>query len=756
MKRLILILVCLSSFRIVQSMEDWNSDEGKLSSLAFLQSFEQKYCKPTSYIELKPNQILKFAQKQDKKYCLINNKWIEIFPMKSESDQKKDFEINLEPERKQSDLIFDVKESENSSEEILDQVIEDVEKRYVLFCGRLVDVHDPANSNWVKEQIANWPEELIDQLPLALKSTEFGKVKMLEIQVRQNDSQFKDCSVEYLLERCRNSFNLKRYPNFAKRVEEIISCQNQSDLCKLVDALSLEDLLYFYPELKSVLPVTKQMDLEDRILNFHSNYCTWHNWYTYFWSRPISNKTKEKLNDLAGQIFKRKEEIDRARDFIQSYRPDSIKEQKRLIKLYKKVKKDSDFLFRLQEANPIKDENVYHYLSKKYAEILDETNYKFIGVYKECYINKTPQMQDILLSIKRRLDKEQEINQHVKFIIEKDQYEIYHFLFQETEKIEAERKQFYEEREDQLGLNYQEVKDIANELHIGPEILTRKFDSIEQTNLHFQLIKKLKYSPKALILWEKPRKKLVESLTRLVIELNQQNRIGIAEYLLNTLEPVNLINFFTGASTEIVSTLSEFIKYKFYDFPKESAILAFTYFCPTYSIPVLLGRAVGEICQNFPQMKEDIYDLLKVISQDDDYKKFGQCLTRVGIDVVTATLLGKSIKNVFKIAKNKEIRSKYKDAFKKGIQDEHNIKRYAKFPNWSKLTNKEIRKIAQELGYSETKDYKFNSHGELVFKKGNKYISYDRDSHKGGFWKMYRKNVREGTYDIKLKVKLGE
>lgn len=67
------------------------------------------------------------------------------------------------------------------------------------------------------------------------------------------------------------------------------------------------------------------------------------------------------------------------------------------------------------------------------------------------------------------------------------------------------------------------------------------------------------------------------------------------------------------------------------------------------------------------------------------------------------------------------------------------------------ITNKEADKAAEELGFEKTKYY---SRGKPVYRKGNRYISPDRDSHNGGFWKMAdsvenlgSKVTRMGTYD---------
>ena len=69
-------------------------------------------------------------------------------------------------------------------------------------------------------------------------------------------------------------------------------------------------------------------------------------------------------------------------------------------------------------------------------------------------------------------------------------------------------------------------------------------------------------------------------------------------------------------------------------------------------------------------------------------------------------------------------------------------------------TTKEATEAAKALGFEKTKEF---SHGQPVYKKGNKYITPDVDSHNGGVWKMAdsvknlgSKNTRMGTYDIYL------
>ncbi|MGF7089301.1 hypothetical protein JOD24_003184 [Kroppenstedtia sanguinis] len=71
-----------------------------------------------------------------------------------------------------------------------------------------------------------------------------------------------------------------------------------------------------------------------------------------------------------------------------------------------------------------------------------------------------------------------------------------------------------------------------------------------------------------------------------------------------------------------------------------------------------------------------------------------------------------------------------------------------------KITAKEASEAAKKLGFKKTN---YKSHGQPVFKKGNKYITPDVDQHKGEGWKMAdsvknlkSKKTRMGTYDANL------
>jgi hypothetical protein len=76
---------------------------------------------------------------------------------------------------------------------------------------------------------------------------------------------------------------------------------------------------------------------------------------------------------------------------------------------------------------------------------------------------------------------------------------------------------------------------------------------------------------------------------------------------------------------------------------------------------------------------------------------------------------------------------------------------------WMPLTNSEARKAANQMGYKETRDISFDSHGKPVFKKGNRFITPDRDGHNGGVWKLFDKSGnRLGTYNHDLSVQIGD
>lgn len=69
------------------------------------------------------------------------------------------------------------------------------------------------------------------------------------------------------------------------------------------------------------------------------------------------------------------------------------------------------------------------------------------------------------------------------------------------------------------------------------------------------------------------------------------------------------------------------------------------------------------------------------------------------------------------------------------------------------LTKAQARAQAAKLGYTKTKSFSFNAHGQEVFSNGGKYITRDIDNHLGGAWKMFdRQGRRIGTYDVDLNL----
>ncbi len=66
---------------------------------------------------------------------------------------------------------------------------------------------------------------------------------------------------------------------------------------------------------------------------------------------------------------------------------------------------------------------------------------------------------------------------------------------------------------------------------------------------------------------------------------------------------------------------------------------------------------------------------------------------------------------------------------------------------------KEATVAANKLGFTKTKNFKFNSHGQAVFKRGNRFITPDIDGHNGGVWKVFdRRGNRIGTADKNLNI----
>ena len=83
----------------------------------------------------------------------------------------------------------------------------------------------------------------------------------------------------------------------------------------------------------------------------------------------------------------------------------------------------------------------------------------------------------------------------------------------------------------------------------------------------------------------------------------------------------------------------------------------------------------------------------------------------------------------------------------------HNVGRYSDLASLNEdaptrpLTNNEAREKAKEWGFQEDRNPPFNSHGRPAFKKGQRWITPDRDGHNGGEWKEFLGKNRIGTLD---------
>jgi hypothetical protein len=81
------------------------------------------------------------------------------------------------------------------------------------------------------------------------------------------------------------------------------------------------------------------------------------------------------------------------------------------------------------------------------------------------------------------------------------------------------------------------------------------------------------------------------------------------------------------------------------------------------------------------------------------------------------------------------------------IRNEENIGRRKQY----------IRREAEENRYEYEKISNFDNHNQDVYKRGNTYITYDINGHKGGFWKMYKRGIKHriGTYNLDLSIRVG-
>lgn len=77
-----------------------------------------------------------------------------------------------------------------------------------------------------------------------------------------------------------------------------------------------------------------------------------------------------------------------------------------------------------------------------------------------------------------------------------------------------------------------------------------------------------------------------------------------------------------------------------------------------------------------------------------------------------------------------------------------------------KPSNKELIDVAKNLGYKEEKGV--FSHNQLVFRRKNRYMTYDMTGHIGGYWKLAKDPAylgdskrRKGTFNKDLSKRLG-
>lgn len=77
------------------------------------------------------------------------------------------------------------------------------------------------------------------------------------------------------------------------------------------------------------------------------------------------------------------------------------------------------------------------------------------------------------------------------------------------------------------------------------------------------------------------------------------------------------------------------------------------------------------------------------------------------------------------------------------------------FAKSGRMTAKEATEAAARLGFTKripVQKAPFDTHGQALFQRGNRFISPDADVHSGGAWKMFDINGRRlGTYDANLK-----
>lgn len=78
----------------------------------------------------------------------------------------------------------------------------------------------------------------------------------------------------------------------------------------------------------------------------------------------------------------------------------------------------------------------------------------------------------------------------------------------------------------------------------------------------------------------------------------------------------------------------------------------------------------------------------------------------------------------------------------------------------SHFTASEVKKVATGIGAKAVAGAKYK--GRQIYRRGNDYLSYDIDGHRGGFWKVSsslknaKKGKRSGTWNWDLTKRVGK
>ncbi len=132
----------------------------------------------------------------------------------------------------------------------------------------------------------------------------------------------------------------------------------------------------------------------------------------------------------------------------------------------------------------------------------------------------------------------------------------------------------------------------------------------------------------------------------------------------------------------------------------------------------------------------------------EHYKELKNAAQAAGASaiVVASYALLKEVKKKKKVDNKKD--------FKNGAPSEDpKDPKERKIHNNKEITNQQDKADAERLGFVLDKDPPFKTQGRLAFRKKNRWISADRDGHKGGRWKMFdRKGDRKGTFDKDLNL----